>query len=448
MITDKQVQKAIREAPASGHASIELKDSGERGAGRLAILIRPLAGRVATEWYAVYYRAGKRVMAKLGSYPTMTVVAARAKFLVEYAPAISAGAEPTNAGVRRRHRRVTPEGTVAELFTAYVDHLTRLGKRVAPDVQRHLLSPTSGAARTIGADRPAAAIKPADIVAHLSAIHSRGAIVHATVIRSYLSAAFNFGLKAEHDYTRKNAGASWGLNSNPVAAVPADPCAHRTRDRFLTPAELRTFWLWLVDYQDDATLAAVPRLMLATGQRVEEILRISEAGYDRPKRMLYWEKTKNGLAHSVPLPPQAIEILEGLSANSRGMFFPHRFDLDRTAHYSSIRHVIERFRDGRDDPEAEGYVPDFTPRDLRRTWKTLAGDAGIPKDMRDRLQNHSRKADVSSRHYDRYDYLPERRAAMTRWAAYLDLVIAGKVAELGVQADNVVPIGAALAKAG
>ena len=41
--------------------------------------------------------------------------------------------------------------------------------------------------------------------------------------------------------------------------------------------------------------------------------------------------------------------------------------------------------------------PDFTPftaRDLRRTWKTLAGDAGIPKEMRDRLQNHAQRGDV------------------------------------------------------
>jgi integrase len=430
MITDKQVQKAIREAPASGRASIELKDSGERGAGRLAVIVRPLAGRVAAEWYAVYYRAGKRVMAKLGSYPTMPLIEARAKFLVEYAPVIASGAEPASAATRRR----TSGGTVAELFAAYVAHLESGGKRVAPDVDRLLLSPKSGAARSIGADRPAASIQPEDIVAHLAAIHSRGSIVHATNVRAYLSSAFNFGIKAEHDYTRKNAGASWGIKSNPVAAIPVDRTAYRARDRFLSPLEVQTFWRWLLDYQSASTLAAVPLLMLATGQRVEEVLRINNVGYDRQKRMLFWQDTKNGLPHSIPMPHQAVEILDELVLNSKGLFFPHRFDATIPAPYTSVRCVIQRFR-------GEQPIPDFSPRDLRRTWKTLAGDAGIPKDMRDRLQNHSRKADVSSRHYDRYDYLPERRAAMTRWAAYLDLVIAGKVAELGAQADNVVPIG-------
>jgi hypothetical protein len=50
--------------------------------------------------------------------------------------------------------------------------------------------------------------------------------------------------------------------------------------------------------------------------------------------------------------------------------------------------------------------------------------------MRDRLQNHAQRGDVSSRHYDKYDYLPERRAAMAKWADYLDRIIAGDVGKL------------------
>src|SRR5271154_6911324 len=93
MITDKQIQKALRDATAN-KKSIELKDPGERGAGRLAIVIRPMATRVAAEWYAVFYRDGMRTAAKLGSYPTVAVAEARREFLTEYAPAISAGKAP------------------------------------------------------------------------------------------------------------------------------------------------------------------------------------------------------------------------------------------------------------------------------------------------------------------------------------------------------------------
>ena len=39
------------------------------------------------------------------------------------------------------------------------------------------------------------------------------------------------------------------------------------------------------------------------------------------------------------------------------------------------------------------------------------------------------------------DDLPERRAAMAKWAAYLDLALAGEIKEIGERKSNVVPIG-------
>jgi integrase len=292
-------------------------------------------------------------------------------------------------------------------------------------------------AKAIGADRPAAAIVPSDIVPHLAAIHARGARAMANAVRAYLSAAFGFGLKAEHDFTKADVGACWGLKLNPVAAIPADSGAGKAGDRFLSPAEFRDFWLWLDGYRERSVIASAVALKMATGQRTEEILQISSAGFDREKNMIGWDKTKNGFAHSIPLPHQATAILDRLLPNSHGRYFPNRNDPKRSAGYNSFFDVIARFL--RENPS---FAP-FTARDLRRTWKTLAGDAGIPKEMRDRLQNHSKGGDVSSRHYDRYDYLFERRAAMAKWAAYLDLVIAGTVDQLGAREGNVVPFGGA-----
>jgi len=173
---------------------------------------------------------------------------------------------------------------------------------------------------------------------------------------------------------------------------------------------------------------------MATGQRTEEIFCISSAVYSRAETMLFWGETKNGLPHSVPLPHQAVEILQSIDPNEHGLYFPHARRANEHARYSSVVHVIYRFL-------AETKMSPFTARDLRRTWKTLAGQAGISKEMRDRLQNHARRSDVSSRHYDRYDYLAEKRAAMAKWAAYLDLIIEGKVDESGTTTADVVHIG-------
>jgi integrase len=432
MITEKQIQKAVREAPTSGKGAIELRDDGERGTGRLAIIVKPRAGRVAAEWYAVFYCREKRVKAKLGSYPAMTVAEARRLFLTDYAPAIQAGQDPTAA-----KRREASSGTVGELFEAYIDHLRKDGKRSADLTHGLLLSPKSGAAKSIGLDRPAARVVPGDIVPHLAKIYRRGARVQANTVRAYLSAAFNFGLAAEHDFTRADVGTRWGLVTNPVTAIPKDSGASRAGDRFLSPAEFRIVWLWLDGFRERSRLASAAMLKLATGQRTEEILRISDSGYDRQKSMVTWERTKNGMSHNIPLPYQATAILDRLRVNSHGWFFPRQTDPTQCATAAGVLDVLTKFLS-----EHPGFAP-FTARDIRRTFKTLAGDAGIPKEMRDRLQNHAKDGDVSSRHYDRYDYLPERRAAMASWANYLELVIAGTVDQLGAREGNIVAFGVA-----
>jgi hypothetical protein len=63
-----------------------------------------------------------------------------------------------------------------------------------------------------------------------------------------------------------------------------------------------------------------------------------------------------------------------------------------------------------------------TNRDLRRTWKTLAGQAGLSKEIRDRLQNHTLQ-DISSKSYDRWNYMPEKRAAMKKWNSFVQAML-------------------------
>jgi integrase len=434
MITESKIKAAMR-AAENGRPRAELRDGGGRGAGRLVLIVRAKAATVTTEFYAQWYRDERRVMSKLGSYPIISLADARKRFREEFAPAISSGAEPASVAARRRHRK--DAGTVGELFGAYVASLRAAGKRSAYLVEGFL--ETAGAA--IGSSRPAAEVTPGDIVPHLSAIHDRGAKVHAAKVRTYLSAAFAYGLKAEHDYTRKDAGARWGIASNPISAIPVADGISNPRNRFLTPAEVRTLWTWLEGHDVDSRLAPALRLMLATGQRSEEILRITASTYESSRALIFWERTKNGLPHSIPLPHQATKIIDGLHYNAHGLFFACATDPSRPAQYDGLSCVLSRFL------KAHPEIPHFVPRDARRTFKTLAGDAGLSKEMRDLLQNHTTKSDVSSRHYDRYSYLPERRAAVAKWADYLDRVLVGEMLEIGQRDSNVVAIDRAAALA-
>lgn len=418
MITDSQIKAAIKRVRAS-KCRLELRDDGDRGSGRLTLIVRNVGRRVSSEWYALYYRNDKRRLTKLGVYPMLSLVEARKHFRNEYAPTILAGAQPESQFARSQHKK-TVDTSVRALFRAYVAHLKGADKGAWYQVERILLKRTNNVAAFIGADRSARSIEPKTIVSYLAAIHASGKIGMAHNARAYIGAAFAYGMKSEHSYTRQTGGGRWGIAANPVAAIPTDEQALRVGDRFLTPDEFRLFWEWLVANRARSVSAPALQLIMATGQRVREILCLREAHYDRQEYMLRWKKTKNGLPHSLPLPEIAIEILDELVANDGGYFFPHRVDPKRHAIYTSPNKLCELYA-------SENILERFTPRDLRRTWKTLAGRAGISKEMRDRLQNHIGKSDVSTRHYDRYDYLSERRAAMKTWNAFMQEILAGKI---------------------
>ena len=438
MISESQIRAAIRRVTAKEKPVAMLRDDGARGAGRLVFRARRSGDNVVTEFYARYTLHGERAMAKIGSYDPegraggLTLADARKRFREEFAAAISAGTEPTSVVARRADRETG--GTVKELFQAYVDHLKASGRRSARAAECVLLTGKHNAADALGAERQAGSIEDDDVIAYLASIHRRGVISMAHATRQYIGAAYNFAIKGSRDYTTNIAGRNWRIKSNPIASIPMDKRAVRPGTRFLDPSEFRTLWLWLEARDERSGLAPALRLIMATGQRVEEILRLDVSSFDRGAETASWTRTKNGLPHSIPLPRQAIDILAGLPVNKHGLFFPHQRDPSKPKVPQGMKELIARFLE--DHPE----VPKFTAKDMRRTFKTLGASAGIAKDDLDRLQNHSRR-DVSSVHYNKWSYMPEKRAAMSKWAAHLDLILDGTVVDLGQRGENMVPIG-------
>jgi integrase len=119
----------------------------------------------------------------------------------------------------------------------------------------------------------------------------------------------------------------------------------------------------------------------------------------------------------IPLNQIAYDVLVGNPKLSDEFLFPAKSGVEplRLDGYSkAITRLCQQFN-----------IESFTPKDLRTTFKTLAGKCGLSKEIRDRLQNHS-LSDVASRHYDRYNYLPEKRAAILQWNNYLEGIIGGE----------------------
>jgi integrase len=445
MITDAAIKSGIKAAKATPGKRVELKDDGNRGEGRLALQVRVKGEVVTAEWYAVFHRYGKRAMTKIGSYPSLRLADARREFRADYLPAISRGEAPA-----RKRAKAAPGRTVLDLFTAYCDQLDARGSDSSSP--RHYLlgskRPSTGrwkgkgaesAAQGIGGHRLASEISAAGILPYLQRIHARGAVSGAGIARAYLSAAFNFAIKSANSYHRPAGAVAWGIAVNPVAAIPSDPAARQAGSRHLVPREMRELWQWLETRCGNSAAAPILQLCIATGQRPGELLRLTpnratvtayrrSAGggagalglWDPVEQTIFWEKTKNGQPHLLPVASHATAILGTLQANRFGLFFGRRKAPQQAMTIGAVESLVKQYL--KENPS----VPYFTPRDLRRTWKTVAGAAGLSKDIRDRLQNHS-ESDVSSRHYDRFDYLAPKRAAARVWDAHLGRILAGAV---------------------
>jgi integrase len=392
VLSDATIRAAIRAGTAR-----TLSDGGSRGQGRLVLSIRPMGGHVTAEWYAQSWRNGRRAMAKLGAFPDLGLADARLRFAREYA----------GQHVSRPRKK---DGTVQDLFDGYVDHLRARGASSADDVDGKL----KAVAEALGPATLASAVKPADVIEHLRPIYDRGARSLADHVRSYIRSAFNWGISSERDY-RVSTRSRFHLAANPADGIPTEPIVAGTR--WLDKAEFLEVWRWLEEPETTVTpnYTTALRLLMSTGQRVTEVVNLRAGQYDPAERVLVWDKTKNGRPHLLPLPDLACELLDAVTPNPHGWLFPSAVDPTRAASSGSLYCCLWRNR-------ARMSVPAFSLRDLRRTWKTLAGEAGLSKEDRDRLQNHGRW-DVSTRHYDRHSYLPEKRAAMARWSSWLDNLI-------------------------
>ena len=402
-LTDGAIRQALKRVERSGKQET-LTDGEGRGTGRLVLILKPMPTRVTAEWMAQQWREGRRTKAKLGSYPALSLAQAREVFRRDYAEVIQRGSSIKVAGDTR-------PGTVADLFEAYVEHLKAGGKPSWPEAEKGLAK----VADTLGRNRLARDISPDDVLGVLRPIFERGKRSMADHVRCYIRSAYSWGIKSEHDY-RSTSPRRFMLVANPAAGIPTEPKVVGTR--WLDEVEFVRLYRWLEcpDTPVHPPYTRAVRLLMLTGQRVEEIARLHVDQWDAAERILDWSRTKNGKPHAVPVPSLAAELLGEIKANEHGWFFPSAMDPSQPVRHTTLYSFMWRQRD-------RGVIPVVTNRDLRRTWKTLAGQAGVPKEIRDRLQNHTLQ-DVSSKSYDRWSYMPEKRAGMAKWDRFVRTLLA------------------------
>lgn len=330
---------------------------------------------------------------------------------------VAQGADPM--AERRASAPAAPTKTVEAMFRAYVANMRVKGRVSAYEVERALLTASNNAADALGRTIPAADVTAMQIVDYVASIYRQGRKGAADKHRSYIASAYQWAIESANDYTVAERQ-DWGLKFNPAAAVPKDPNAVGTRDRNLNVAELKRLW------QDtrigspgfEPETAACIRMLIACGQRVQETLRIEGSEIDLKEGL--WKmpaaKTKGRKhTHTVPLPKQVIPDLKLLiSIHGTGPLFPSRTgSKGAIIDHRSVMQAVQRWY------ERTGTAP-FQTRDLRRTWKSRAHDAGIDRFTRDLIQQHARGSDTGSKHYDMADYSIQMKEAMMKWSEWVD----------------------------
>jgi integrase len=382
---------------------------------------------------------GTRRFMNLGTYPETSLASARercrtARAIVQQKrdPQIERHNEAqAQLAIQREAERQAEidkaTGTVTELFDAYIAYLKGRGTNTYRDV-RNLFEHDI--------KKPIGAMKARDVTVYqvrdiLKGIYDRGAKTRANRARAYMSGAFAYGLDSDLALSSE-ATARFHLDRNPVRDIPV-PTREKPGERDLSASEIRELWARLETAGMQHATKTLLRLLLATGgQRVSEVIgmRWSELDFDRKLWELSAARTKNSRPHVVPLSDLAIRLIRSMEPLANGTFvFPHRDDPTQPYLATSLGRAINRFCKGSGTTE-EGF-PQFTPRDIRRTVKSRMGEIGILKEIRDRLQNHALH-DVSSKHYDRYDYLEPKKQAIAKWTAWLERTIRGEGADTNV----------------
>jgi integrase len=244
----------------------------------------------------------------------MALADAREIFKRDFAGVIQKGSSIKIAGDSR-------SGTVADLFEAYVKYLKDADKTSWPEAENNL----NKIASDLGHNRLARDISPDDVLGALRPIYERGKSAMADHVRSYIRSAYSWGIKSEHDY-RNASPRRFKLINNPAAGIPTEPKVVGTR--WLDDDEFVSLYRWLEcpDAPVHPPYTRAVRILMLTGQRVEEIASLHVDQWDPKERIIDWSKTKNGKPHAIPVPSAAAKLIESIIPNKHGWFFPSAKD--------------------------------------------------------------------------------------------------------------------------
>lgn len=371
------------------------KRADERG---LYVEVHPGGSKL---WRLKYRYLGKEKRIALGSYPQVGLAEARHK-REDARRKLVDGIDPL---AERAQQKLVAAFNAANSFgdiaREYIDKMVREGRAKTTTTKANWLleqlAPIGG--------RPAAELKPVDVLGALKRIEAKGKYETARRCRSFASSVFRYAVatgRAETDPTSVLRGALV-TPKTPHHAALLDPAA--------VGELLRSIDAYLGHLVTRIAMQMSPHVMARPG----ELRQADWQEFDLDKAV--WkvppERMKMRRPHSIPLSRQVIALLRQLHelTGPDGFVFPAFHTSRRPLSENTVNQAFRRM----------GYgVGEVTAHGLRTTASTLLNESGKwSPDAIERSLAHA-DGDTVRATYNRGFYWEERVAMHQWWSDHLD----------------------------
>ena len=208
---------------------------------------------------------------------------------------------------------------------------------------------------------------------------------------------------------------------NPASNHPAHTV--HDRDRFLQPSEMAAFFEAVAAESNEEARDCILIAILAGQRRFNDIsMRWSEIDFEQAQWRLSAEFTKNGDPHTVPLVPEAMEILKRrFETRAKGAVFVFPSTRSETGHIAPPKTAWKRIlkRSG---------ITNFIFHDLRRTLGSWQARSGASLVIIGKTLNH--KTAEAAAIYAQLDMDPVRQSIGAATAAMFQAAALKKTATI------------------
>ena len=358
----------------------------------LMMTVQPKGKKV----WSVRYRAdGKRIKMKLGEYPDLSLRDAREKArdaILSVFDGENPAYDKTQEKIAKTESRVG--STIASLLERYEAlHLSQLKTGYQAHTFLREFVAEYGNLNILE-------FKRQHFVDLIDKIMLQGNGTKANRVHTHVKTFFNWAIGRGY------------VEYNPCDRVPK-PYKEKSRERFLSDEEIK--WFWSATAEDLEPFGYLARLLLLTGQRLNECAKMTEGELiSQDHWHLSSSRTKNGNQHDVFLSPIAQSIVRR-EERVAGEFI---FSTIGTAPVQSFDKPVKRLR-ARMNELAGRELEHFTFHDLRRTCETGLAMLGTPQPIIDRITNHITGRGMA-RVYNMHDYRAEKTAALQKWSDHVE----------------------------